>query len=400
MIKAKSILASLANGVAIHTVECILPTSILNQLLNHRAMSTSTSSCRAIPIKSSIEQMLADPATPIWTAKNKGMSGPIITDPAKLATINALHKTFMANAMTAAMAMDDEGVHKQNAGRYLAPFQNSKLLITATDWANLDWLRIDSDTQPEFQELAKAIKAARDGAEVMELGYGEYHLPHIARHRAINDELEYYIEDDEGYTKLSLEEAIMVSMSINAQTSYRNADGSIGKAKKINEVLFNGNKVHASPSEHIATPMQSEMVRVIADSAKGIDTKASLKDAFANLPKGVSAINADGTIGSGNFTNWIQHRHTLPNHDGGIGEHVKTEEPEDLPEEIQEILSSLKEAFGDDVDITATEVPKSDGPTRVDMPLTREEFEALSEDEQKSKIEEQLDLLLSKITKH
>ncbi len=377
-IKATSIQASRANGVTIHTLLCEFPISILNQLLNHRAFSTSTSSCRAVPIKSAIDQMTANPAQPIWTAKGKGMVGEVITDPATLKAANVLHKQFTGTAIAQALAMDELGIHKQNAGRYLTPHQNCKVLLTSTDWANWDWLRDDNEAQPEIQEAAKAMKIARDNAEVMDLEYGEYHVPGIARHRAINGDMEYFIEDDEGYEKVGLKHAIMVSMSINAQTSYRKGDGSLEKAEKIQEVLFNGRKVHASPSEHIATPMQPAMVRSVANPRLDIP----FNEIIMNLPEGVTSINTDGTLSSGNFNSWIQHRQTLPNHDHGIGEHS----PQNLAEMVEVLTGSL-----DDLIKSAKKERKEEFPNR---PTSLEEFSALSIEQQCA----ELDLLISEVT--
>ncbi len=383
MIKAESIQASLSNGVAIHTIACDLPITILNQLLTHRAFSRSTSSARAVPTEKAIDQTLNNPYVPIFTKKGKGMSGDIITDEGTLHALKVMHEQYMISAAAAASAMDDMDVHKQNAGRYLTPFQNCRVLITATDWDNFDWLRNDKDAQPEIQELAKAIKAARDGADVMELNYEEYHVPFIKRHRAVNGELEYFAECDDGFTQVSTEEAINISMSASAQTSYRKLDHSIEKAALIIPKLFGGKKVHASPSEHVATPMMPDMLKVIAAGNSGI----TLAEALNMLQEGCTAINVDGTVSSGNFKGWVQQRQLIENHDAGIGEHTKSVDKGELPKEITEIIAALAEKFGNDVEITATEVK----PEELKAALckghpTPEEFELLSDEDKNAAI--------------
>lgn len=383
MIKATSVQASRANNVVIHTIECVFPINILNQLLTHRAFSRNTSSARAVPITAAIDQIANNPSIPMWTKKGKGMSGDPITDPDLLNVLGVMHKHNTATAMSQAMALDSLGVHKQNAGRCLTPYQDCKLLLTSTDWANFDWLRDDKDAQPEIRELAKAIIEARNNAEIMDLEFGEYHVPYIKRHRAVNGELEYYIEDSEGYNLVCLDHAIMVSMSINAQISYRKSDGSLEKAETINELLFNGHKVHASPSEHIATPMLESMVNVFAKSALGQESGLTLKDALKMIQDGTTSINVDGTLASGNLTNWVQHRQSIPNHDAGVGEHVQksaepsAEDKDKIMEGITDIITSLAEAFTEegieDIDESTINFTR---------PSSLEEFEALSEENQ------------------
>ena len=52
------------------------------------------------------------------------------------------------------------GVHKQNAGRLLEPFQNIKIVLTSTEWANWDWLRDDPAAQARSRREGSAAPAA------------------------------------------------------------------------------------------------------------------------------------------------------------------------------------------------------------------------------------------------
>lgn len=394
MIRAESIQASRANGVVLHTLVCEFPLTILNQLLTHRAFSRNSSSARAVPVHKAIDQMLENPAEPIWTGKQAGMQGTSITDPGKLDMLNELHKTYMSGAINSAMQLDSLGVHKQNAGRYLTPFQNCRIVLSATDWANWDWLRDDEAAQPEIQELARAIKEARDNAEVMDLEFGELHVPFVKRHRAVNGEMEYFAEDDKGYTKITAEEALKVSMSCCAQTSYRKLDTTLEKAENIIPKLFEGKKVHASPSEHQAHVMEPKMVAVMAGGGAG----RPLTELFEHFPAGVTGVNLNLSLQSGNFTNWIQHRQLLENHDYGItsGEHAgaidkNLEEPEctcgmcneeDAIEALNNIIDIMGDIIGPEAkaknDAEAAEMTKE---VLKDFP-TQEEFEKLSPEEQ------------------
>ena len=98
-----------------------------------------------------------------------------------------------------------------------------------------------------------ARQKAISNREVVYLNPGEWHLPYINRIRNSFGSLEYFNKDGD---KLSLEEAQKVSLSCNAQTSYRRNDDSIEKADDIISKLFNDGPVHGSPAEHLATPMK------------------------------------------------------------------------------------------------------------------------------------------------
>ncbi|AIM40745.1 putative thymidylate synthase [Idiomarinaceae phage 1N2-2] len=285
-------------GDVIHTLVLEYPRAIHSQLLTHRVFSKNSSSTRAVPIRAAVQNVLDNPAQPIWTHNQAGMQGERVTDPVLIAQANAIHEAHMQSAIATAkmLGLKPEegglGIHKQNAGRYLEPFQNIRVCLTSTEWENWDWLRVDADAQPEITELANAIKAARDNAEPLEIGAGEYHVPFVERERDADGRLRYYSESRE----VSLADAINISMSCAAQTSYRRLDVTLEKADDIIGKLFNGRKVHASPSEHPATPIQH-----CGD---------------APWPGGVTHMNREGVLWSGNFRGFIQHRQLLPNHDG------------------------------------------------------------------------------------
>lgn len=330
-IKVESVQASVCaiTGKRIDTLLCEYPLDIHAQLLTHGALSKNSSSCRAIPISKAVEQLRANPAKKMWTAKQKGMQGQEIRGRMQLAEINTYHRVFMEQAINAAVTMDKLGVHKQNAGRYLTPFQNIKIVLTSTEWENWDWLRNDKDAQPEIRELAKAIYAAREQAEPLTINAGEWHVPFVVRCRNVAGELEYFTEDEGSFTQVTTEQAKNISMSCSAQTSYRNLDNSLVKADDIIGKLFNGKKIHASPSEHQATPIPEEFHGAVPDQ--------SLEHIMASLPAGITALDRRLQFRSGNFTNWIQLRQLIPGHD-----HAETLRDEEDAEHILETLMSLK----------------------------------------------------------
>lgn len=293
--------ACMETGKEIYTLVCEYPRAIHAQLMTHRVFSKNSSSTRAIPIPSAIANIVTVPAKFIWTAKNKGMQGPVITDSDHLAAITEVENKVRQNVIDAVEQLDRLGVHKQNACRYLEPFQNIRIVLTSTEWENWDWLRDDPDAQGEIDELSRAMKAARDGVVPMAISTSEWHLPYVKRERDSSGVLKYYEDTGVHRRYMPLDEAVRVSMSCCAQTSYRKSDTSKEKTERVMENLFNGKKVHASPSEHQANPI-------------GLISDCEPKD----WPVGVSHMSRDGELWSGNFKGFIQNRQLIPNHDKAL----------------------------------------------------------------------------------
>lgn len=302
-------------GKEIFTLECEYPRTIHAQLLTHGVFSKNSSSTRAVPLAAAIKQLRENPAGVIWTANQSGMQGNVIPEnetvmPNRVMGMACNAMVDFASFLNSAPDEGGLGIHKQNAGRLLEPFQNIKIVLTATEWENWDWLRIHEDAQGEIADLAEAMKEARDTAEIMDLNSGEWHVPYVERVRVEKDgELFYFVgdpEDSDGAPDLTVEEAKKISMSVCAQVSYRKADKSLEKANKMEGMLVDGHKVHASPFEHQATPVASY----------SFDEKVNDIFDFDTWQEGVTHLRRDGKFGSGNFVGWIQHRQLVKNHDG------------------------------------------------------------------------------------
>lgn len=303
MIVVKVVQASMCDrtGQEIWTYELTYPRVIHSQVMTHRMFSRNASSTRAVPIKAALTNLTSDPAHYIWTANQSGMQGEVITDDKALIEINALHEFHMTSAMNLVNYMGRSkedgglGIHKQNVGRYLEPFQNIKVVLTTTEIINWEWLRDDEEAQGEIAELARAMTAAREGVVPQALDPGEWHVPYVHRERT-PEGMKYFDVDDNG---LTVEEAKLVSASSCAQVSYRKSDASLEKALAIKDRLFNGRKVHASPVEHQATPMPEEVENV---------------GTHGEWPEGMTHLDRNYVRWSGNFRNFIQHRQLIPNH--------------------------------------------------------------------------------------
>lgn len=306
MIRVEPIQGSMCGktGQLITTLVITYPRAIHAQLLTHRVFSKNSSSSRAVPIQAAIDNIMNDPAEYLWTGKQAGMQGTDVTEQqAQLA--ETIYKGARFRAINAVNALDELGIHKQNAARLLEPFQNIRVCLTATEWENWDWLRLDVAAQPEITELAQKIYDARHNMEYLELSEGQWHVPFVDR-QFTEAGLMTYWDKDTG-DELTVEQAITVSMSAAAQTSYRKTDYSLEKGEDMYDKLFGGKKIHASPSEHQAT--------VVPDLPS--DTLA-VTEFLATMPEGVSHIDRFATPWSGNFRNFIQNRHLIPNHDKAL----------------------------------------------------------------------------------
>lgn len=265
------------------------------ELMTHRQFSRNAASSRAIPIDKMIEQVISNTANPVhWGLNQSGMQAKdeqADTDACKEAWCNARD-----SAIHHAYQLKNLGLHKQIVNRVLEPFQMMRTLVTATSFDNFFNLRCHPDAQPEIKQLADLMYEAMQESEPEVLYAGEWHTPYVKHIRTNdNDTLKYYILDNNGGMKfLTKEEAIKISCSCAAQVSYRKNDTSIEKALSIYDKLVNSEPVHASAFEHCATPIHLSA---------------------PEQSDGITHVTVDKQIYSGNFTNWVQYRQLIKNHD-------------------------------------------------------------------------------------
>jgi thymidylate synthase ThyX len=286
-IKATVIADSISEaGVRITTMELEYHRYINSEFMTHRLFSRNAASSRAIPVAKMLELVGKAPATPIHWGKNQsGMQAK--EECHNLVDLGAAGVEFTPEdtwkfaakaSSNYAEALADAGYHKQIVNRLLEPFQMMKVVVTATEWDNFFWLRDDEAAQPEIQELARCMKKAMDGSEPVLLKAGQWHLPYADG-----------IED--------LDTALKFSVARCAAVSYRNDAMTIEKAEKIWDMLLSGGKVHASPFEHQATPVKNLL-------QNGIDL----------WERGVTHLDHNYMLWSGNFKGFVQHRQLIPNH--------------------------------------------------------------------------------------
>ena len=280
------------------TFELVYPRFIHGELMTHRMFSRNAASSRAIPIDKVIELLKTNPAMPVHWGKNQsGMQANTEID-----NIEGAKQLWLAardSAISYAKVMRDMGLHKQIVNRILEPFQLIKTIVTATEFNNWFWLRDHADAQPEIKELAaKMFDAYAYKNSVPDTLYeGEWHVPYVTVYRDLESKELFYLDDNHEY--ITADEARMISASCCAQVSYRKNDGSLEKAALVFDRLINSVPVHASPVEHIATPITKAMVFEAFDNQKDIE--------------GVTHIDMNGQPWSGNFMGWIQYRQLIPN---------------------------------------------------------------------------------------
>ena len=110
---------------------------------------------------------------------------------------------------------------------------------------------------------------------------------------------------DEDFNFVELEQAIKLSAASCASVSYRTEGMTLEKADKIFDMLIKAEVVHSSPLEHCATPVKpkfNELGKVRVNCSE----PQSWED-------GITHINKQGELCSGNLRGYVQYRHLLPN---------------------------------------------------------------------------------------
>lgn len=295
-------------GIRLTTFELVYHRFIHSEFMTHRMLSKNSASSRAIPTQKLLDQVRNDPMVPIhWGMNQKGMqaSSEVSAD----AKADALDRWRWAagQAADAAEGMMQAGIHKQVANRVLEPFVAMRVIVTGTEWNNFFHLRDHPDAQPEIQELARQMRIARTASSPATLHPGMWHLPYIKPKDAVDvhHHLKFgRITRDEPTSEEVLGLLKMISVARCARVSYNNQEGkpsTIAEDLLLYERLVGSQPLHASPTEHQATPDAKHYVL----RPEQTDLKYP---AFHRVWKQPEL--------HGNLNGWIQYRKTL------IGENV------------------------------------------------------------------------------
>lgn len=231
------------NKFRLTTMQLRYPRFIHAEFMTHRVFSRNASSSRAIPVEKLIQSVLDDPVYPTsWGVNKPGMQASESLSGASEKQARLVWEMGMEEAVKTARRLVELNVHKQLANRILEPYSHINVVVSATDWDNFFELRCHKDAQPEIQELATAMREARDNSAPKEVFYGEWHLPYITE-----DERSVY----------QLEDLKKMSCARLARVSYNKHDGTKPSPEedlKLFDRLAGSVPIHASPLEHVATP--------------------------------------------------------------------------------------------------------------------------------------------------
>lgn len=282
---AKVILASKtwdSTALPLITMHLHYPDIIHGEVMTHRVFSRNARSMRAVPVATMVKEVREDPFVPWhWGKNQKGMQADepcdaYVADPATGIMINREDAWRRAASQAADWASEyaGAGYHKQIANRIIAPYTWKHTLITSKSWANFFHLRDHEDAEPHFHDLAALVRGAIRNASYQWLKPGEWHLPYVTKSEMANNPLVVQRQ---------------LSVARSARISYAPFDGDFSIAREIEryDLLVGSQPLHASPTEHQATP----------DMFKKVNGKLI----FDNPELG-------GNFGAG----WIQFRKTLP----------------------------------------------------------------------------------------
>lgn len=300
-------------GGNIKTFVLTYPRFIHSEFMTHRLFSRNAMSSRAIPVEKMIENIQENYAYPAHWGKNQpGMQAKEEHNESVTIDLNwlvgGLSYTLtkeeawyesMQLAISVAKGFANAGYHKQIVNRLLEPYQMMRTVLTSTELDNWYWLRNHEDAQPEIKILSSLMLDCHKKSKPKLLDDSEWHVPFYKNGVWSPSDKNNYDEDIDMYGH-TLQEALKISSSCCAQSSFRNADESLDKAERVWDRLVESEPVHASPFEHQAKPM----------------TITNIKNEVFDFGEheGTTHIDKNGDIWSGNFKGWIQHRQLIPNH--------------------------------------------------------------------------------------
>jgi len=316
-ITAKVICDSISEqGVRLTTFEIEYPRIVMSEFNTHRAVSKNSSSSRAIPVSKMLEHTKSINLKPIYFgSKKSGMQAGDELVGEDLQYAKSTWESALHSMVHSAKILDDCGVAKEVCNRLVEPFQLVKVVCTATDWDNFFNLRLHPDADPNICMLAYKMYQAMQESKPIKLKAGEWHLPYVEIVNAVkgdkNEPCKAYCHPN-GYDFLTLEQAIKLSAASCASVSYRTEGMTLEKADKIFDMLIKAEVIHSSPFEHLATPIVEKFEYF---DKEDLDTGYEV-----NLPlhpdsweDGITHMNKQGELCSGNLRGFVQYRHLLPN---------------------------------------------------------------------------------------
>lgn len=264
-------------GMPLITTQFKYPRFIHAEFMTHREFSRNASSSRAIPVHKMIQQVRQDPAMPIhWGANQPGMQADNQLDNFKIMEVQAQWQEAANNAADVAEAMAYVGLHKQVANRILEPYQWMHVIATTSNTSNFFGLRRHKDAQPEIKLVGDLWFEALEDFPVKLIKQDEWHLPYIAeadRQAAFQHlKMGRIIRSEPSEAEVT---NLLIAMSAArcARVSYLTHEGNlptVAQDLELYQRLVGAQPLHASPTEHQATPdCRHEVIISTEDGEQG-----------------------------------------------------------------------------------------------------------------------------------
>lgn len=230
------------------TWELTYPRSLLAEMNTHRVFSRNTASSRAIPTDRFLAALSHDPYIPTWTLNQSGMQGKSMADTITIEKANALWLEGRDRMMELAEDLQELRVHKQDVNRILEPWMWVTQIVSSTDYIGFFHQRCHEAAHPGFQVIAKMAREVMEKSIPRVLEYNHWHLPYISD----QERLEYT-----GHSTPATLIPISVARLARASYTKQGEIYTLERDKQRHDDLVSQNPMHASPLEHVATPLQN-----------------------------------------------------------------------------------------------------------------------------------------------
>lgn len=270
-------------------------------VLIDRDLSRNGRSSRAVPVKRLLEEARTNPYLPNFMANGAGMVPTLPMNEHDLKEANAVWLAMCGYVTACVEKLNALNVHKQWANRPLEFFGYIDCVLSTTNWKNFLALRQHFAAQQEMQDLANCIAAEIESSTPKLLQPGKWHLPYVMEEDLVkvwdkwrnpDGNEAQYIHEPSGYW----DELKKISAARCARVSIKPFDGNASYEAEFAryDLLVTSLPVHASPTEHQATPDIFH--------PKYIDRDELMKG-YYDHPE------LSGNLGAG----WIQNRKLIPN---------------------------------------------------------------------------------------
>lgn len=245
-------------GARLTTIEVTFHRFVLAEFNTHRVFSRNSASSRAIPFSKQVARVMESPAIPVeFPREQRGMQGGDLLEGDELFDAQEEWLRARSSAVQHATVLADMGVHKSVVNRLLEPFMWHTVIVTATDWQGFWDQRVSPLAQPEIRVAAEAmLYDAYEKSEPTLVQHGEWHLPYIDGYDV--EEARSRFEPHEVTENLK-----RICCARCARVSYLTHDGKrdFDKDLELFWRLVKATPMHASPLEHVATPVRDIDIR-------------------------------------------------------------------------------------------------------------------------------------------